>query len=328
MKKVVFAIALLCLLAVQGYSQLTVTPMQEIGYEYFAFTCLTLDGGGNCAPNQVIIPVPGVFVTLFVTPRTGTGDHSHETTQTQRPSVEFITNARLQTAADGKVHWKFYGNNLAGTYDVLMVPEDSGGHHFPTLTTTYIAEVTTTSKSGAKQYFVPFIPGTYGSGAPTDIKHRTETGQTGISTYGTRACVQRLQTATRRYYLSFFNPARYKNAFWRGSIRKGGEADNEIDLNGTYLFTNPGQEWFVRLGEMHVGGRGFDFVNPKLYEPNEARKAIILATWEGLMYRSGFRYNLRNPYGDFLGGQEAARGWWVNQNMIHLVCLDDAITTP
>ena len=314
-------------LVLPGLAQLTVTPEQKVGYEYFAFTCLTLDGGGNCMPGQVITPVPGVFVTLYVTARTGSGDHSHETTQTNRPPVQFITNARLQTAADGKVHWKFYGNGFAGTYDVLMVPEDSGGHHFPTLVTTFISEVTTMSKNGAIQYFTPFIPGTYGSGAPVDIKHRTETGQTGISTYGTKACVQNLQTATRRYYLLPENPQHYKMALWRGSIRKGGLVDNEIDINGTYLWTNPGQEWFMRNGEIHYGGRTFDFVNPEFYEPIEIRKAAQFSAWRRSLRSVGMRFGVRDSWGGQIGdgGETAASMYWNNQNLIHMVCLYDPI---
>ncbi len=328
MKRIYLPLIFLAL-AVQCFAQNPIPKWQPgtiLKFFYTAFTCPSIDNGATCVQGAPTTPVKDVWVTMFISPTTGSGFHTHETTQTNRPTTSFITPARIQTAANGEAEWSIIASNWAGEYNVIMIPEDKGSLHFPGYTTKYYVGVTISDKLGNPHTFGKFRKGPYSSEAPTDIRHRDGAGNAIYNTWGADSCMTSLSIIGFNYYSSVYNAGRFKMAPWRMSTPDGGNADNEVDVATNYLFG----EWMGRAAEWHPGGRSVDVVNPKLYadQNNIPSMFVQFTSLRAIMYKGGWRLGKTTQFGDTLGGKDQETNYWYNQPINHYVCGSEPLLTP
>ncbi len=317
--------ALLCLLAVQGTSQLkTWMPHTLLEFDYQAYTCPTLDTGITCITGAPRSPVAGVWVTLFISPTDGSGWHTaayHNDGVHSRPPADFVTVARVQTGADGWAYWHVISNDFAGEYNVYRVPEIKEGFKpFPTVVSQFNVAVRYNNKYGGPETFYKFKPGIYASGAPTDIRHRDAAGNAIYNMWGENGCLNNLELATRDYAKK---SGRYRMAPWRISIPDGGKADNEIDANTNYLFG----PWLGRIAAWNQYGTEVDIVNPKLYANvnDELDQHLAFSQVQTIMFRRGWVLSETDQLGQ---SKLDIIAYWYGQPMNHYVCKSAPLLNP
>jgi hypothetical protein len=341
-KHILLTFALLCLLAVQGFAADPAIPEfgpnSTLGKQYLAQSCLTTTPGpGACgtAPGDFgTRPEAFVWVTIFVTPVAATGFHSHETVG-PRPYPTILPAPRIQTGTDGLAHWTIQNNGWSGLYNIVFVAEDKttsdrGLLHFPTKGEQYYLAITVPDKNGILHTFDKFHAGAnlYTDGYPVDGRHLDSQGNFGYNVWGTRACIKAIETGAERYLVSVANSRGLRMKLRRISLPDGGNADNEIDANGNYLF--PIASWAVRKGEVHAYGKSYDLLNPKLAanQSDDIDMKVEYLRVYTLLHRLGIYLGEVKPDGtpistnppNSLARETDLYNFWYGQSMTHWVC--------
>ncbi len=301
-------------------------PTDFVRFHYYAFTCPSLDQGATCISGAPETPSPNVWVTILVSPITGSGQHTHEAqTQVNRPPVVFFDGARKQTNSAGLVDFTIEFNGWAGTYNVYLVPEvGPGGYTYKTTFDQIETKVETNDKNGNKVPLQVVKFGPYAAAPQVDSRHIAD--GTGNSMYVTKACNGAFAAFAYNYNTDFQNPNGFKVIPMRGSLSKGGKADNQIDINWQYLFQLP---WLVQEGEWHPSGISLDFANFGYLagsNPTNQNLQFTLALNAGR--KAGVRPSRMNELGNLVDAAHYPGGetvYWFGRPSVHMVCQREAV---
>ncbi len=298
-------------------------------YEYDAISCTSSSPTGPCGIFDVIKREAGVWVniTVIVNP-IKSGWHLHELPQSPRPDdTLYVTDRRIQTDSGGRAIFSFFASAWAGNYTVTLHPEPKGGLVFPDRVFQFNVATQTESIDGSMHGLLPLPTSPYIQAPPDDPRHHAVDGSSGYSMYGARTCVQALKHASAWYHDSPFNQGQYVMKGIRGSIPLGGNADNEMDYNGSYysaVWQNQG-----RKAEMHPSGISFDFKNMKyVVIGDENGKSIQFYSVRAVMKKFGVRLGHLSAFGTDLGGETAIGDYWYGQLTSHYVCMSEPLLEP
>ncbi len=128
------------------------------------------------------------------------------------------------------------------------------------------------------------------------------------------------------YNTDFQNPNRFKVIPMRGSLSKGGKADNQIDANWHYLFQLP---WLVQGGEWHPSGISIDFVNfGYAAGSNQTNQNLQYTRALQAARRAGVRPSRMNELGNLVDSVHYPGGetvYWFGRPTVHMVCQREAV---
>ncbi len=216
-------------------------------------------------------------------------------------------------------------NGWAGTYNVYLVPEvGPGGYVYKTTFDQIETKLETIDKNGNKVPLQVVKFGPYASTPQVDSRHIAN--GTESSMYVTRACNGAFASFAYNYNTDFQNPNGFKVIPMRGSLSKGGKADNQIDINWQYLFQLP---WLVQGGEWHPSGISIDFANfAYLAGSNQTNQNLQFTLALNAARRAGVRPSRMNELGNLVDAAHYPGGetvYWFGRPTVHMVCQREAV---
>lgn len=324
-------LALLCLLAVQGFPAQEIKPEVE-GRKYYPWQVITLidqlfnkvyDSLGNLISVAV---APNEWVNIAVFYDETTGYHPHVTGDpkgAQPHAGHWISNTRQITDANGNVLFDYRPNGYSGWIHFVITPENP---KFPVGRLKNYLGYYLKGPNGTYNYLAPMGGKSYtmDRARHLDTRHGDIPGGAYVSRYGTPAAVQAMQFIAYKYQQQ--NKYGLQLDLMRGSLPDGGVADNQVQAGNRSPYDYP--EWTATSGDAHMYGTEWDIESPASQAPPGLIAAFVFDLFQTIVYRMGCHAGYVDKFGVPISNPLGSTGYWAGQGVQHINCAAAPVLVP